>query len=300
MTTATSTGPAALDALEFDAFAVNATRYLNGIGLIALLYDCCLTFGSEVRFVWPAKSSFARTAFLLNKYGVIVMLIGTAFIMNDFSGPQLSNTVCRGFFTFTSVMSLFSIALANVLVSLRVIDLWERATRIKLVMAAGILVSFTMSMTFMAVALSKMIPFLFYNSDFRTCFPTTKPPELPAAWACSMMYEVLVLTSVCWNALDRPRSNNSQLTLALHEDGFTFFAALTALRTFNLVLSIAAPSSLILVGSFFIWAMTTLVLNRAILNILEAGHRDRVRTRPRRSGKESPSKADDDDLDDFC
>ncbi len=39
-----------------------------------------------------------------------------------------------------------------------------------------------------------------------------------------MMYEVLVLTSVCWNALDRPRSNNSQLTLALHEDGLTFFA----------------------------------------------------------------------------
>ncbi len=30
MTTAASTGPAALDALEFDAFAVNATRYLNG------------------------------------------------------------------------------------------------------------------------------------------------------------------------------------------------------------------------------------------------------------------------------
>lgn len=43
------------------------------------LYDFFLTFGSEVRFVWPAKSSFARTAFLLNKYVVIAVLIGTAY-----------------------------------------------------------------------------------------------------------------------------------------------------------------------------------------------------------------------------
>ncbi|KLO09485.1 hypothetical protein SCHPADRAFT_907705 [Schizopora paradoxa] len=289
----------ALDALEFDASAVIATRYLNGVGLVLFLYDFCLTFEGEIRFVWPAKSSFARTAFLLNKYVVIIMLIATAYVMNDLTGPPLSDAICRGFFSFTPIIGLFSIALANVLVSLRVIDLWERATRIKLIMAAGILISFMMSTVFMAVALRRIIPFVFYNPDFRMCFPTTKPFELPFAWASSMFYEVLVLTCVCWNALDRPRSNNSQLTLSLHEDGLTFFAALTALRTFNLVLSIVAPPSLILVGSFFIWALTTLVLNRAILNILEASHRDRIRTRPRRSGKQTPSEADD-DLEDFC
>lgn len=48
-----------------------------------------------------------------------------------------------------------------------------------------------------------------------------------------MLYEILVLTSVCWNALDRPRSNKSQLTLSLHEDGLTFFAV--GLFSFNAV-----------------------------------------------------------------
>jgi len=248
----------------------NATRYLSGIGLVLLLYDHILTFDDEVRLVWKARRSFARSAFLVNRYLVACALIWVAFTMNDWSGSGISDKVCRRVYGVTALLGITSIALANILVSLRVIDLWGRTLRIKILMASGILSCFLTTFTLMTVALAKLLPTAVYNDVVRMCAPTIKPPEYAAAWGSSMIYEVLVLASVWLNALDTPRTLDSRLTQSLHRDGFSFFALVTVFRIFNMVMAAAAPPSLMLVGSFFVWSMTTLVLNRLLLNILEA------------------------------
>ncbi|KLO09487.1 hypothetical protein SCHPADRAFT_943603 [Schizopora paradoxa] len=248
----------------------NATRYLSGIGLVLLLYDHFLTFDDEVRLVWKARRSFARSAFLFNRYLVACSLIWVAFFMNDWSGPDISNKACRRVYGATALLGITSIALANILVSLRVIDLWGRTLKIKILMSSGLMTCFLTTFTLMAVALTKMLPHVHYDRVVRVCVPSVKEPEYAAAWGTSMVYEVLVLVSVWLNVLDKPRRLDTRLTQVLHRDGFSFFATLTVFRLFNMLAAAIAPPHLMLVGSFFVWAMTTLVLNRSLLNILDA------------------------------
>lgn len=51
-------------------------------GTVALLYDHIITFPDEYRFVWKAKQSFVKYAFLLNRYAVptvmLLVLSGTS------------------------------------------------------------------------------------------------------------------------------------------------------------------------------------------------------------------------------
>jgi len=103
------------------------------------------------------------------------------------------------------------------------------------------------------------------------CTASKKTVILPAVWASPMVFEVLVLICFCWNAIDRPRGKDTALTRVLYRDGLVFLSSLTLLRTFNLVMAAVARPTLVLVGVFFVWAMTTLVLNRSLLNILKAG-----------------------------
>ncbi|KAH8119509.1 hypothetical protein DFH11DRAFT_1500977 [Phellopilus nigrolimitatus] len=274
----------------------NATRYLNGIGLVIMLYDHILTFGDEVRFVWHAKPSFAKKAFLANRYLVPAVLIGVANVMNRFDDNSvITDTTCRNFFTFSSLLGVISIGIGNVLVLLRVINLWERNRVKSIFMMMGFLISFFATFSLMVVVIVKMLPGLTYIKEVHMCVSTIKVDELSAVWASPMLFEVIVLVLVCWNSLDRPRSQDSQLARSLARDGMGYFAVLTgafparcmtyaryvaditclALRFFNLMLACFVKPTLTILGVFFVWAMTTLVLNRALLNIQSAASRQK-------------------------
>ncbi|KAI5115927.1 hypothetical protein M0805_009863 [Coniferiporia weirii] len=266
-----------MDPVAIDA---NAARYLNGIGLVMLLYDHVLSFDDEVRLVWQAKPSFAKKAFLLNKYLVPVVLLGWANLMNSFSSDGLADSTCRQFFVFSSLVGIISIGIANVLILLRVISLWDRKRSIAILLGSGFLVSFCATFGLMVAVTAKVSPGVAYNPQAHMCTLTTETKILPAVWASPMLFEILVLIFVCWNAFDRPRSRDTPLTRSLARDGMGFFAALTIFRTFNLVLTIVRPD-LIELGVFFVWAMTTLVLNRSMLNIHRAADETNVETHAR-------------------
>jgi hypothetical protein len=44
-------------------------------GTVVLLYDHLITFPDEYRFVWKARTSFAKYAFLLNRYAVLCVMV---------------------------------------------------------------------------------------------------------------------------------------------------------------------------------------------------------------------------------
>ncbi|KAL5528244.1 hypothetical protein ACEPAF_7380 [Sanghuangporus sanghuang] len=267
-----------LESPEQCVLDANATRYLNGIGLVVMLYDHILTFSEEVRLVWQAKPSFAKWLFLANRYLVPMMLIGVALFMNNFSNNSLATTTsCRRFFVITSLFGIISVGIANVLVLLRVVNLWERSSRIACIMFFGFMVSFCATSALMVVVLVKLIPGVVYFPGVHMCVSTMPVTEIKALWAAPMLFEVLVLLAVCLNAFDRPHAQNCEVKRALARDGIGFFAALTVLRVFNLLLATLARPSLIVLGVYFVWAMTTLVLNRALLNILKKTAKARAR-----------------------
>jgi hypothetical protein len=47
----------------------------TAVGTVVLLYDHLITLPDECRFVWKAKKSFAKYAFLLNRYAVPSVMV---------------------------------------------------------------------------------------------------------------------------------------------------------------------------------------------------------------------------------
>jgi len=66
-------------------------------GLVMLLYDHILTLPAEITLIWKSPLSFAKYAFLLNRYLVPLALIGIAFEMCGFSGFIFADDVSFSF-----------------------------------------------------------------------------------------------------------------------------------------------------------------------------------------------------------
>ncbi len=49
------------------------------IGLVAMLYDHALTIDDEVQLVWHARPSFAKYAFLYNRYSAVAVLTAVQY-----------------------------------------------------------------------------------------------------------------------------------------------------------------------------------------------------------------------------
>ncbi|EJD03305.1 uncharacterized protein FOMMEDRAFT_156690 [Fomitiporia mediterranea MF3/22] len=268
----------------------NTTRYISAIGLVLLLYNHILSFPDEVEFIWSARSSFAKHVFLLNRYVVSVAQICVAVLMNHFTDDALPNASCQLVITVAFIIGICSIASGNVLVILRVITLWDRDKYIAWLMAIGFCASFTSTAVFAIIVLVNAYSGFMYVPFAHTCVSTIKSPALPGVWASPLIFEVMVLTLVIYNALNRPRGSTTPLHRVLLRDGILFFASLAselfcqfvwvasllmsslvaALRTINLIVAIISRPTLVFSGVFFLWSMTTLVLNHSLLNIHKA------------------------------
>ena len=64
-------------------------------GAVVLLYDHIMTLPDEYRFVWKAKPSFAKYAFLLNRYIVpsvmLLVLSGMSYAGMEWQRERLRN-----------------------------------------------------------------------------------------------------------------------------------------------------------------------------------------------------------------
>ncbi|THH29619.1 hypothetical protein EUX98_g4571 [Antrodiella citrinella] len=164
------------------------------------------------------------------------------------------------------MFGVISIGIANVLVLLRVVLLWEDRPVVFKFMSVGFSTGFIAQFVCMIIANIKLGPSISWSPIAKMCIISSSTPLYIAVWVSPMLFEVLVLVSTAVNALDRPRTAQTRIVSALHSDGVAYFFALTILRSLNLAMAATANPSLTLMTVFFVWAMTTTVLNRSLLN----------------------------------
>ncbi|KZT39087.1 hypothetical protein SISSUDRAFT_1061481 [Sistotremastrum suecicum HHB10207 ss-3] len=238
------------------------TRYLSGIGFVVLAYDHCLCLNDEIVLVWKAKSSFARTAFLFNKYIVVLSSVIIAWEINGFSGPWAGQI----WIPIAGVLGIISQALANLLLLLRIYSLWDHRKKVMLVTLAVYLSCFLVSISFIGVTIHRLRPEMVYSGEpFRTCVLLKKSSSLSVAWGVPILFDVFMVCSTVLNAFDRPRGVDTKLTRLLLRDGVLYHVTFVFLRLFNFSLSMTSSSGTVLMGSYFVWAMITATLNRMIL-----------------------------------
>ncbi|KAH9949009.1 hypothetical protein B0H21DRAFT_731189 [Amylocystis lapponica] len=254
--------------MDVSAFRdVFATRYMGAVGLVALIYDHTLTFADEVALIWHAPPSFAKYAFLLNRYMVPGALITIAVEMCGFDGNIFTDQ--RLLFS-CAMMSVVSVGIANLLVLLRVVLLWDHKPMILWLMVLGFVVSFTAQISTMVLMLIDLAPGVVWSPVARMCITQKTSHIFTAVWASPMLFEVLVLVTTSMNALDRPRVAQLPIAKALRGDGIFFFLALTCLRIVNLIFAALNNSSMTMLVLYFTWAMTSTVLHRSLLHFRRA------------------------------
>lgn len=250
-----------------DLWDANATRYLEAIGLTILLYDHVLTFAGEVRLIWFAPTSFVKYTFLFNRYLVLATLITVAVEMCGFLGKIFTDDGCRAFLFTCSMIAVLSVGIANMLVLLRVVILWDHRALILKLMTFAFITSLAAQLAAMIYALVHIIPSIAWSPHAGMCIVTERTRLLIAVWASPMLFEIFVLGSIALNALDRPTAANTPLVKALNSDGLGYFVAVTCLRILNIALASVGRPTFTILGVFFIWAMTTTILSRSLLRL---------------------------------
>ncbi|KAF5351984.1 hypothetical protein D9756_007380 [Leucocoprinus leucothites] len=259
-----------MNVLESVFHYTNVTRYLSGAGLVALIYDHILTLPSEISLIWPAPSSYAKYIFLFNRYLVPASLLTIAWEMNHFAGTPLLNETCRNMFSAIAMLSVLSLGMANILVLLWVVNLWDKSRTIAWMLTIGFIISTGTSSSLMIASLVELGESVSFSPVFSMCILTKTTPKLIVVWAAPMVFEIIVLVATWWNALSVPREANMPLRSALHRDGVTFFMALTLLRSINISLASTRRPELVVIAVFWVWSMTTLILNRSLLRLQRA------------------------------
>lgn len=261
--------PASVDIVSQSIRDASTSRYFIAAGAVVLFYDHLITLPDECRFVWKAKPSFAKYAFLLNRYAVLSVMVlvlpATCGI-----GPTLSNLQCQCIVLATGMASIISMGIANALILLRVLVLWQDNRNITRRLWGGYLLSLLVTASMMLLTCIKALPGIRWSTDTRTCVPAMKTPFLPAGYGAPIFFEVLVIYLVAYHALSTPRTARMPLNRSLRQNGLAFFTTVFFLRLVSMFAAIYVRASLVFLTVFFIWASVTVNLSHSILRLRRA------------------------------
>jgi len=99
-----------------------ATNYFGVASFVVLLYDHILTFDDEVRYIWRSKKKLVSWLFLLNRY---LTPLGFCININAYTSKLWTPLICTHFVRFEGSMTLIGIAIASLMMGLRVIALYH-------------------------------------------------------------------------------------------------------------------------------------------------------------------------------
>jgi len=232
-----------------------------------LLYDHSLAISDERIYLWKAPPSFAKYAFVINRYLVPLLLLAIIHETCGFNGSLYSDKGCRRFLSSLSMLSTISIATANILILLRVLLLWKGNLQMKIFLYSVCGVSVCTFFSMMLLTIIKISPGIQWNPDVKMCITTTKTTFMTATWAAPLLFDLAALASVVWNTISSPRSAKVPFTGALRKDGITFFLAVIFLQLCNMVFATIARPSLCLTTVFFVWSAVTMILNRSLIRM---------------------------------
>jgi len=247
-----------------DAFGI---RYLSVAGLVILACEHIQTFEDEVRLVWRAPASFTKYTFLVNRYLVLGSLVAAMHAICGFNGAVYSNYGCTVILSYISIASAVSMGLANLLVLVRVLGLWDKNRRVLLILVSTYVISYSVTCGFLAASIAELAPNVRWVPVINVCALTTKSRYWTTTWAAPFLFDATVLTLTIYNAFARPRSASIRITDTMRQDGILFFVVSSCLAGVNLGFTSSKRPSRVSYAALLVWAMITVTLNRLLLHI---------------------------------
>ncbi|KAL5483603.1 hypothetical protein ACEPAI_8835 [Sanghuangporus weigelae] len=278
-----------------------ALRYLTIAGLTVLIYDALLTFTEELKFIWfPILKKTKRNGirklaiprpiilYLIARY--CMLLIGLLYLYDLIPSRDLTInwslylrleteghlSRCQGSAVFIFCIDVIVEVLSCGVVLHQLFQLWQFSRIISRIVLVSFFFSKVVLFTFAASAIVLIKKYVTFVSvgNVRSCGITGSSRLFLGVWITCVTFDVFAFVLLLLNALSKPRSESQRLLNILYEDGIIFFLTIFTMRSMNLIISAAAPPSLIILGIVFSASMVSTVVSRSFLRLQKRLNRD--------------------------
>ncbi|KLO07347.1 hypothetical protein SCHPADRAFT_945358 [Schizopora paradoxa] len=206
--------------------------------VVILIYDTVLTLPSEIRFIWRSKWRIGKILYFITRYPAFIDV--TLALIYWFHRDVTSETTCRHLFRANAWLFLLGTYIAEAILSLRTYALWERSTRVLVVLAVLAHASFI-------TQIIELQHFLRTVEFADTPAPSIMPcnailhrTKLYVNFALVVIFELAVLIMTFWKGYKQWRQCQSPIMSTLYRDSIIIFVCLFAVSTTNLLLFLMA------------------------------------------------------------
>ncbi|KAF8583358.1 hypothetical protein K439DRAFT_1412273 [Ramaria rubella] len=236
-------------------------KYFFTASCLVLFYDHALTFSREVERVWKQRLTLATLLFIIIRYLTPLELIVFFFGFDD---PTLSaQNTCSGFLKFPGAATLSSIALIEVIMSLRTYALY--GCNMVLLVCLLFLVACQASVMAVLVHNGRRVPL---PIGVTGCVLTGRNAYLAAFWMSPLVLDTVIFTLTLYKTRQcRKKAQEVSLLRLLLKDGIIYYVVICGVNVLNVLVYLSAPIDLKAVGATFSYVMTTIMISRLVLNL---------------------------------
>ncbi|KAI5116972.1 hypothetical protein M0805_002173 [Coniferiporia weirii] len=212
--------------------------------------------------------------------------------------PEDNYFRCQGSAVFVFGIDVIVEALSCGVVLHRLFVLWDFSPVISRIVLSVFSFAKVVMFSFagLAIALTKDDLSFYTIDNLRFCGVSGSSRFFLGVWVTCVAFDIFAFALLLLNALSRPRSVSQRLLKILYEDGVIFFLTIfstphpcskyelsltpsPAMRSLNLIISAAAPPSLIILGIVFPASMVSTVVSRSFLRLQAHVRQDSAKMR---------------------
>ncbi|KAH7911392.1 hypothetical protein BJ138DRAFT_930152 [Hygrophoropsis aurantiaca] len=221
-------------ALAAQLVGLQTSRYFTVAGSAILVFDYCITFNSEVRWVWGRTWDLTRIMFTISRYVAFVATLMTLYAAVE---PRVGEN-CIPFGHASTATHLISIISAEALLIMRTYAFWhgERKVLYGLLMLGA------------ACVLGSVCISAFVN-------PGQTPNALPSSPGCIfessrssayqyiflVLFETALLGLTLYKRFVHYRGSTSSMIATLYRDGVQYISCIILLSIINIIVDAIVP-----------------------------------------------------------
>lgn len=259
--------------------AAHATRYAHLASSTIVIYDHLITLGDELDLIWTGSWSLGKALFLINRY---YFLFAVLFNNYGLLWANITDNFCHRFFQWQGWTGWFACALAEVILQMRIYALYfADGKKILILMVICFIITTSTSAAIMGIVLSQLhvasrIPLT--NLSF--CNSPDIPDYFFTFWIPVLIFESLLCALALFRGFQTFKSTGGLFTSGRHlvkvliRDSIMYFLIMFATYLTSLLVWVVGPIDLLEIPIGFTVALSCVLGNRVILNVLNVKRAD--------------------------
>ncbi|EDQ98732.1 uncharacterized protein LACBIDRAFT_296795 [Laccaria bicolor S238N-H82] len=255
-----------------------------------LVYDCSLTLGMEIEFVWSSPWGFVNMLYIVQRY--LPFCDAIFLCLTHQLAVNIDPDSCRIVEMIRGWLMIFGFILSEVILTLRVWAVWKRDRHMGVFLISLITLTTVAEIYVMRIFLRDLQFSTKPYPKFVGCFLTSANHILYLDWVVFMIYDAIILVLMIIPGMASYRRGGSvDLHHVIYRDGIIMYIYLFALSIVNVVVVRALYTEYFAVISSYVYVLPlrakclikssvervlhSLLTSRVVLHIREYAKRHR-------------------------